>query len=82
MGRQADGLTKKREERYEHRDLVEMTGLRGGNERENLQMDRAEPLEGNVGTQESHCLMESPLGYPTSTSRPPWFYPSSASLLS
>lgn len=34
MGRQVDGLTKKREERYEQRDLVEMTGLRGENERE------------------------------------------------
>ena len=58
MGRQVDGLTKKREERYEQRDLVEMTGLRGENERENLKMDRTEPLEGNVGTHESHCLLD------------------------
>jgi len=58
VGRQVDGLKKKRDERYEQRDLVEMTGLRGENERANLKMDRTEPLEGNVGTHESHCLLD------------------------
>lgn len=59
MGRLVDGLTKKREERYEQRDLVEMTGRRGENERrENPKMDRTELLEGNFGTHESPCLLD------------------------